>query len=141
MEQDVGQAILESYSRILESLANTVSSRIEDVLHADGVARNPSESTNKKAGGMEQQAKKYSSELQEVEYDSGAMPMTLSDFMGWSSASDQGGENKETAAKMTEDGAVVMKDDSEVKIPPPHKYCYIEKVENVGGLRSPTARD
>jgi hypothetical protein len=39
--QDVGFAILESYSRTLESLAFTVMSRIEDVLHADAVSRDP----------------------------------------------------------------------------------------------------
>ena len=33
--QDIGLAILESYSRVLESLAHTVLSRIEDVLEAD----------------------------------------------------------------------------------------------------------
>lgn len=32
--QDVGQSILESYSRVLESLAFTVMSQIEDVLDA-----------------------------------------------------------------------------------------------------------
>lgn len=41
--QDVGQSILESYSRVIESLAHTISSRIEDVLDADSVAvNNPS---------------------------------------------------------------------------------------------------
>ncbi|KAK8453359.1 hypothetical protein SEVIR_5G271000v4 [Setaria viridis] len=39
--KDVGFAILESYSRTLESLAFAVLSRIEDVLHADAVARDP----------------------------------------------------------------------------------------------------
>ncbi|CAD6237498.1 unnamed protein product [Miscanthus lutarioriparius] len=38
---DVGYAILESYSRTLESLAFAVLSRIEDVLHADAVACDP----------------------------------------------------------------------------------------------------
>lgn len=40
--RDVGLAILESYSRILESLAHKVLSRIEDVQHADALAQNPS---------------------------------------------------------------------------------------------------
>ncbi|XP_030533575.1 rop guanine nucleotide exchange factor 3-like [Rhodamnia argentea] len=34
--QDVGQAILESYSRVLEGLAFNIVARIEDVLNADG---------------------------------------------------------------------------------------------------------
>ncbi|XP_059638648.1 rop guanine nucleotide exchange factor 12-like [Cornus florida] len=37
--RDVGQAVLESYSRIIESFAVTVMSRIDDVLHADFVVR------------------------------------------------------------------------------------------------------
>ncbi|XP_010521516.1 PREDICTED: rop guanine nucleotide exchange factor 12-like [Tarenaya hassleriana] len=54
--KDVGQAVLESYSRILESLAYTVLSRIEDVLAADRAATpSPRDSEN----------------------------MTLLDFMGW----------------------------------------------------------
>lgn len=45
MFQDVGYAILESYSRTLESLAFAVLSRIEDVLHADAVACDPNKRT------------------------------------------------------------------------------------------------
>lgn len=37
--QDIGQAILESYSRVLESLAYNIVSWIDDVLIADGNAR------------------------------------------------------------------------------------------------------
>ena len=40
--RDVGLAILESYSRILESLAHKVLSRIEDVQHVDALTENPS---------------------------------------------------------------------------------------------------
>ena len=37
--QDVGKSILESYSRVLESLASNITSRIEDVIHVDNQAR------------------------------------------------------------------------------------------------------
>eukprot|EP01018_Ginkgo_biloba_P026197 Gb_04468 [translate_table: standard] len=37
--KDVGQSILESYSRVLESLAFNILSRIDDVLHADDIAK------------------------------------------------------------------------------------------------------
>ncbi|KAI5061471.1 hypothetical protein GOP47_0023976 [Adiantum capillus-veneris] len=37
--KDVGQSILESYSRVLESLAFNILSRIDDVLHADDLAK------------------------------------------------------------------------------------------------------
>ncbi|PIN08138.1 hypothetical protein CDL12_19293 [Handroanthus impetiginosus] len=40
--KDVGLSVLECYSRVLESLANTVMSRIEDVLYADSLAQDPS---------------------------------------------------------------------------------------------------
>ncbi|KAJ4886611.1 Rop guanine nucleotide exchange factor 13 [Raphanus sativus] len=39
--KDIGLAIVESYSRVLESLAHTVLSRIEDVLEADQVTQDP----------------------------------------------------------------------------------------------------
>ncbi|KAG6488034.1 hypothetical protein ZIOFF_056792 [Zingiber officinale] len=39
---DVGQSILESYSRVFESLSFTVISQIDDVLYADSVAQDPS---------------------------------------------------------------------------------------------------
>lgn len=37
--QDVGKSILESYSRVLESLASNTISRIEDIIHVDNRAR------------------------------------------------------------------------------------------------------
>jgi hypothetical protein len=39
MLQDVGQSILESYSRVLESVASTIIARIDDVLYTDGIVR------------------------------------------------------------------------------------------------------
>jgi hypothetical protein len=51
--QDVGFAILESYSRSLESLAFAVLSRIEDVLYADNVARDPRRSKSKKRSSLD----------------------------------------------------------------------------------------
>jgi len=38
--QDVGKAVLESYSRVLESLAFNIVSWIEDVLYVDRSMRN-----------------------------------------------------------------------------------------------------
>eukprot|EP00271_Cylindrocystis_brebissonii_P018462 TRINITY_DN5238_c0_g1_i1.p1 TRINITY_DN5238_c0_g1~~TRINITY_DN5238_c0_g1_i1.p1 ORF type:complete len:782 (+),score=156.08 TRINITY_DN5238_c0_g1_i1:646-2991(+) len=43
--RDVGKSILESYSRVLESLASNVVARIEDVLYVDKAARGPPETT------------------------------------------------------------------------------------------------
>lgn len=52
--QDVGQSILESYSRVLESLAFSIIARIDDVLYADdmvkkSVARPPAPPTSHRA--------------------------------------------------------------------------------------------
>ncbi|KAJ0941876.1 putative PRONE domain, Rop guanine nucleotide exchange factor [Helianthus annuus] len=65
--KDVGHAVLESYSRVLESLANTVMNRIEDVLYADEVAQNSSESNDE-------------------ESDQTSTSTTISDVMGWKGA-------------------------------------------------------
>ena len=44
---------MESYSRTLESLAFAVLSRIEDVLHADAVARNPMRTKSRRRTSLE----------------------------------------------------------------------------------------
>lgn len=82
LRQDVGLAILESYSRVLESLANTVMSRIEDVLYADQMAQqsvsattSPTESNLLSAG--DEPAEKLSCAANTP------TSRTLLDFMGW----------------------------------------------------------
>eukprot|EP00897_Mesotaenium_endlicherianum_P004370 jgi/Mesen1/3961/ME000021S03484 len=45
--RDVGRAILESYSRVLESLASNIVSRTEDVLYEDDLAKNPDARSSK----------------------------------------------------------------------------------------------
>ncbi|KAL5576457.1 hypothetical protein UlMin_018156 [Ulmus minor] len=144
--RDVGQAVLESYSRILESLAFTVMSRIEDVLYADYVTQNPSQ-----VGCMRNPLDIpqcltppdiFPSPREEMDKMSLAEPpssMTLSDFMGW--GLDQG----EAEAKKDPEGEEVSKE-GEVKHPHIQKITNIvttKKVsylDNLGGLRSPTAR-
>ncbi|XP_059287636.1 rop guanine nucleotide exchange factor 12-like [Lycium ferocissimum] len=89
--RDVGHAVLESYSRVLESLANTVTSRIEDVLYADSVTQDPSLAIakwNPSADSSPQQPLSgMSTPKGESEMLSSAAEtpnsMTLSDFMGW----------------------------------------------------------
>ncbi|KVH92938.1 hypothetical protein Ccrd_004975 [Cynara cardunculus var. scolymus] len=61
--RDVGLAILESYSRILESLAHKVLSRIEDVQHVDALAQNPS------LGSLKRNSLKDSIKIQASEVD------------------------------------------------------------------------
>ncbi|KAI6690050.1 hypothetical protein NL676_026878 [Syzygium grande] len=145
--RDVGQAILESYSRVLESLAFTVMSRVEDVLHADYVAQNPSQATAKKNGFRDSspvtESESFSSPREDMEnLASPRTPssMTLSDFMGWSL--DQGDAN----LKKDLGGDELLKDgdgkhtNKFFSVGTPKKFSYIEKLERAGGLRSPTAR-
>ncbi|KAI5382312.1 Rop guanine nucleotide exchange factor 11, variant 6 [Lathyrus oleraceus] len=83
--RDVGQAILESYSRILESLAFTVLSRIEDVLHADCQTVSPSQGRKSSVRNPVPKPDKCPTLKEDAERSSSAEPlgsMTLSDFMG-----------------------------------------------------------
>ncbi|KAJ8452063.1 hypothetical protein Cgig2_016644 [Carnegiea gigantea] len=91
--RDVGHAILESYSRILESLAHTVLSRIEDVLYADSLAQNPSLANCKRnpLTAIKITSTKFPNAEEEIEkLNARGTPttMTLLDFIGW--AVDQG---------------------------------------------------
>ncbi|KAH7865361.1 hypothetical protein Vadar_005644 [Vaccinium darrowii] len=144
--RDVGHAVLESYSRILESLAYTVMSRIEDILHADSLAQNPSLGEQKRHplrdSSLVMAADKFPNATEEVEKlksSDARTSMTLSDFMGW--ALDQGdGEMKKDSADD------LVKDNDTKPLSKPKavvtnkKLTYIEKLETLGGLRSPTAR-
>ncbi|GFZ04163.1 rop guanine nucleotide exchange factor-like protein [Actinidia rufa] len=139
--QDVGQAVLESYSRILESLAYTVISRIEDVLHADSLAQNPSLGEQKRnpLSDSSLTADKFPNareELEKLNLSETPASMTLSDFMGWTL--DQGD------AEMKKDSVNEWFKDNDAKplsktpnIVTNKKFSYIE---NLGGLRSPIAR-
>ncbi|KAK9102694.1 hypothetical protein Sjap_019948 [Stephania japonica] len=143
--RDVGQSILESYSRILESLAYTVISRIEDVLHADSLARNPMQSQPKSrplsidANSMGTVKLDATEELEKLNMMEVATSMTLSDFMGWQLDQE---ENEEKDNSTTDSVEVPVKDDKKImtklaNIVTNKKVSYIEKL---GGLRSPTSR-
>ncbi|XP_047942698.1 rop guanine nucleotide exchange factor 9-like [Salvia hispanica] len=82
--KDAGLAILESYSRVLETLANTVMSRIDDVLYANTMARESGTGATmlpRKSNAMSSgdgPAEKMSCGITPI-----SRTMTLSDFMGW----------------------------------------------------------
>nr|XP_016502661.1 PREDICTED: rop guanine nucleotide exchange factor 12-like [Nicotiana tabacum] len=135
---DVGQAILESYSRILESRAHTVMSRIEDVLQADATAQNPSSAEVKRfplrdslrvcPSGRFPNAKEEVEKLNSVENPTS---MTLLDFMGWTV---EQGEN---------DAKKDLKEDIDIDAKKPPNIVTNKKssyLENLVGSRSPTAR-
>ncbi|WOK97215.1 Myb-related protein 3R-1-like isoform X2 [Canna indica] len=142
--RDVGHAILESYSRVLESLAFTVMSQIEDVLYADSVSRNPSankDSIRRSLADSEMGPLNKLGNKEEMEnLNETSNSMTLEDFMGWRVNPDSGTEKKDSMSLENE----CCKDDMKMKKPPnvltTKKFSYLEKLENLRGLRSPTAR-
>ncbi|CAO2815406.1 unnamed protein product [Amaranthus hypochondriacus] len=137
--KDVGHAILESYSRILESLAHTVLSRIEDVLYADSLVQNPSLAQKKRnpLTDIKITSTKFPNADEEIEKLNavGTPPsMTLSDFMGWTMEN----EAKEVVENEDSNGTPEMKFVEKLaNLALPKKISYLE---NLGGLRSPTAR-
>ncbi|XP_010430050.1 PREDICTED: rop guanine nucleotide exchange factor 12-like [Camelina sativa] len=113
--KDVGQAVLESYSRILESLAYTVLSRIDDVLEAD-------RAVNKRSPPIES------------EEETLVGSMTLSDFMGWDfDQAGQGNGDLESKKDVSDDQLVKEK----LPAVTTKKTSYLE---TLGGVKSPTAR-
>ncbi|KAJ9692359.1 hypothetical protein PVL29_011422 [Vitis rotundifolia] len=145
--RDVGHAILESYSRILETLAFTVLSRIEDVLYADSLAQNPALASCKRnplrGSSSDPEPLNFPNPKEEIEKLSTGTPqsMTLSDFMGWNLEKEDGEEKKDSGRNSEE----LSKNDEKpmtkiANIITNKKVSYIEKLENLGGLRSPTAR-
>ncbi|CAK9155177.1 unnamed protein product [Ilex paraguariensis] len=140
---DVGHSILESYSRVLESLANTVMSRIEDVLYVDSLTQDPSLPVSRKKLSMDSspspqpQPPSSISSMEETEkLNSADTPtsMTLSDFMGWNLEQGDTGMKKNLSTSN-----LTLQDENKLgNIVTNKKFSYIDKLEN--GLRSPTAR-
>ncbi|KAL0380454.1 UNVERIFIED_CONTAM: Rho guanine nucleotide exchange factor 8 [Sesamum angustifolium] len=136
--QDVGQAVLESYSRIIESLAFTVLSRIEDVMHADNLARNPTNAEQKKASIKEPSPIKTPEKSpNDKEENTAQTPtsMTLLDFMGWNL------DSGDTEAKQDAQDDAAAKHNKAPNIDTNKTTNYIDRLENLGSLRSPTERD
>ncbi|GMI73155.1 MATERNAL EFFECT EMBRYO ARREST 64, ROP (rho of plants) guanine nucleotide exchange factor 12 [Hibiscus trionum] len=88
--KDVGQAVLESYSRILESLAHTVLSRIEDVSQADFLTQGQADSNPVK------EDIRPVSPRNDSESTNG---MTLSDLLTWGADQNESEEQTETVAE------------------------------------------
>lgn len=133
--RDVGQSILESYSRIIESLAFTVISRIEDVLYADSLTQ----STALTESNEEMDSSPSTGHVEETETPTSK---TLSDFMGWNL--NQGDTNMKK--KYIDNIDIYFKGENDKMLYKPanivttKKTSYLEKLENLSGLRSPTTR-
>ncbi|XP_010535169.1 PREDICTED: rop guanine nucleotide exchange factor 11 isoform X1 [Tarenaya hassleriana] len=120
--KDVGLAILESYSRVLESLAQTVLSRIEDVLKADQITQDPSNAVCKRRLVLED-TERHKEESNSF-YDEMQANKTLFDFMQWDGSKKNCCPNDPN--KHEDDKAMSNK-----------KNSYLE---TLGMMRSPTAR-
>ncbi|AES76825.2 putative PRONE domain-containing protein [Medicago truncatula] len=140
--KDVGQAILESYSRVIESLAYTVLSRIDDVLYVDSMTKNPSLAASSRRFSldslpMSDQTSPNSEDSGIGRMSSSDTPpsMTLSDFMGWTK-----GDLKRTNS--TSDLEDLKEKDEKVlnKLGTPKKNYYLDKLEYLNAIRSPIAR-
>lgn len=130
----MGQAILESYSRIIESLAFTVLSRIDDVMHADTLAKEPS-ITEQHVSPVTQPDKSPSVSDESEKSNPSSTPTsktTLLDFMGW--GLDQ---EESTDAKKDLQSDVLTKDLSKPVDTVQKKMSYLERI---GDTRSPRSR-
>ncbi|XP_019090302.1 PREDICTED: rop guanine nucleotide exchange factor 10 isoform X1 [Camelina sativa] len=134
--KDVGQAILESYSRVLESLASKIMSRVEDVLEADRLVQ------RQLMGEAETRSESEAElEFEETEKVVGAETPNsrkLSDFIGWKLSSET---KKHSSMSDIEFFHRVeeAKEKPMMKSPRalPKKFSYLAKLEN---MRSPSDR-
>ena len=127
---------------MIESLGYTVMSRIDDVLYADSIARDPSllEQSKKRLSLDVEPVKVLDAkvEIEKLNNMEGTQCMTLSDFMGWQE--DQEAEVKSGKSSNLADMLHESKLSKLSNIVTNKKVSYIEKLGNLGGLRSPTAR-
>ncbi|KAF5805311.1 putative PRONE domain, Rop guanine nucleotide exchange factor [Helianthus annuus] len=135
--KDIGQSILESFSRVLESLTNTVLKLIEDVLKADEVAQNPSLGMIKKNHSMDFMLASPLSILTLGQLIDRSTPVhsprrtpRLSDSKGWGMDQELIEENGNSSPNLKI---------KHVKILTKAKMSYMERLEAYG-VRSPTAR-
>ncbi|XP_071715435.1 rho guanine nucleotide exchange factor 8-like [Rutidosis leptorrhynchoides] len=134
--KDVGHAILESYSRVLESLASAVMNRIEDVLYADNVAQDPSLKASR--GPSNESNGQTLGQNQGQPPSESPTSMTLSDFMGWS-VEQEGSTTNSNATPKSDDTETEKYQSKSAKILARTKNSYMEKLEAYK-LRSPTTR-
>ncbi|CAH8337178.1 unnamed protein product [Eruca vesicaria subsp. sativa] len=126
--RDVGLAILEGYSRVLESLAHTVMSKIEDVLYADQLTQEPTNAPSKNRYLVKETMKEERLSFSEDT----ATGTSLSDVMQWGNKNNDvkkensyGDREKPLLSKVT--GLMTTN----------KKSSYLE---TIGVMRSPTAR-
>ncbi|KAF0928296.1 hypothetical protein E2562_039407 [Oryza meyeriana var. granulata] len=140
--RDIGLAILESYSRTLESLAFTIMSRIEDVLHADSLTQDTTTQESMRIVSLSADdtdkivldAKAEVERLRRME----PVSATLFDFVG--------PRDKDVEATRMDSQDTGCREDAHgrklTKVSPiaTKRFSYLEKLENLGGTRSPISR-
>lgn len=143
----MGQAILESYSRVIESLAYTVLSRIEDVLYTDSVAKNPSLAVSSRRVSVDSlplsgRTSPNSEDADSNIHSSDTPPsMTLSDFMGWTSIKEELDAKNSNVTGDLEDFVDENDEKSATKSPDcAQKSSYLDKLEYLNALKAPIAR-
>ncbi|CAO1944875.1 unnamed protein product [Urochloa humidicola] len=131
--RDVGFALLESYSRVLESLAYNVMSRIEDVIQADNMAREKA----KRDAPPPEAAAAGGHEAQEAGEDSGS---TLLDFMGWTGDSEERNDDSSPPQPpempAQDDGRLMKLPNIMTNL----KQTYMDKLDFLSGNKSPSGR-
>ncbi|WVZ76944.1 hypothetical protein U9M48_024857 [Paspalum notatum var. saurae] len=139
--RDVGYALLESYSRVLESLAYSVMSRIEDVLNADAAAQNltASEAARRmlEAAEAPAAARKLDAKEELEKLNEAPASMTLFDFMGWHFDQDELMKRREDGTLDADGEAMLLKKAPSMA---PKKFSYVDTLSSGGGMRSPSAR-
>ncbi|TKW16901.1 hypothetical protein SEVIR_5G329600v4 [Setaria viridis] len=136
--RDVGFALLESYSRVLESLAFNVMSRIEDVIQADNLAR---EKAKRDAPPPAEDAAAAAGRRDPQEVGEDASGTTLLDFMGWTGDSE--GRNDDCSPPPPPELPAAQDDGRLMKLPnimTNLKQTYMEKLDFLSGNRSPSGR-
>ncbi|WZY80794.1 hypothetical protein YC2023_027178 [Brassica napus] len=131
--KDVGHAILESYSRVLESLAAKIMSRIEDVLEADVLVHIQLMETERR---FESDAEPEYEKTEKVVLAVTPNSTKLADLIGWrfSSDTEQSSTSDIELFHEAEQEKEIMKSPIRVQ---PMKLSYLAKLEN---LRSPSER-
>lgn len=112
-------------------MAYAILSKIEDVLYADSLAQSPQLESNQKP----------EEELDSLTSAETPTSKTLSDFMGWKVDQGEANMNKTTSTDNMENCCRGEQDKIKDKTDTtPRRFSYLEKLENLSGLRSPTAR-
>ncbi len=165
--QDVGQSILESYSRVLESLASTIIARIDDILYADNLVTMSAVPTVPTSGksGIPHSKRNHGSYT--VQLPAVGTPHTTTPFVSHNTSTTPNSNMKSNSVHDVTQGTVLIqgphltqvfsdflsseklemevKKEQEdlVKIPPnaTNTWSYAGELENSNALHSPPSRD